>query len=116
MMRRSTRSELNKLRELVRFLMRDKNGKVLTCYFCHKPLIDDDHGKHDGTGRAAPISNPPTIHHKDVTWRQYHANKTLAHPLCHRRHEAKLVLHGNWRKLLHGENAKGIISIQKKAA
>lgn len=99
-MRKSTRRELNKSRELLRFLLRDR-----CCCFCKEPLIDDEDRIMDGEGRAKPIAILPTIHHHDpkhLGKKHTHAHrnqqkfeKRLAHPTCHRRYTATLSRWGN---------------------
>lgn len=88
-MRKSTRQELRKSREVLRFLLRDEK-----CYFCKKPLIREDSYCKDGDGQGSPIKNGhglPTIHHKDGNHdNDAPENKALAHDKCHRRFHAIL--------------------------
>jgi len=84
-MRKSTRQELRKLRELLRFLLRGKK-----CYFCRKPLIKDKSYAKDGDSQGSPISRRVTIHHKDGDHdNDALGNKKLAHTPCHKSHHMK---------------------------
>jgi len=85
-MRKSTRRELRKCRELLHFLLR---GKV--CFFCQKPLITGGSYAKDGDGQGSPISRGITIHHIDLNHdNDAEANKSLSHDTCHRSFHAKL--------------------------
>lgn len=88
-MRKSTRQELRKLREVVRFALHGKS-----CYFCHKPLIREESYAKDGDGQGSPVRNGhglPTIHHRDGNHdNDVESNKALAHDSCHRRFHAIL--------------------------
>lgn len=85
-MRKSTRQELRKLREVLRYALRKKN-----CYFCHKPLIDTKSYAKDGDGQGSPVRNI-TVHHKNGNHDDdREKNKALCHDKpCHRSHHAKL--------------------------
>jgi hypothetical protein len=85
-MRKSTRQELRKARELLRFLLRGKN-----CCFCHKALMNDESYAKDGDGQGSPISRLITIHHKDGDHsNDAQNNKKLAHRSCHLSYHTKL--------------------------
>lgn len=79
-MRKSTRQELRKCRELLHFLLRGK-----TCYFCGKSLDDVESYAKDGDGQGSPIARNITIHHKDLDHdNDAESNKALSHSTCHR--------------------------------
>lgn len=85
-MRKSTRQELRKCRELLRYLLRGKK-----CFFCNKPLIEDESYAKDGDGQGSPIKDVPTIHHIDGDHaNDSEKNKAPAHDGCHRSYHAKL--------------------------
>ena len=89
-MRKSTRQELRKCRELIRHLIR---GKI--CWFCKKPLMDDESYAKDGDGQGSPISRLITIHHKDGNHKNDEKkNKKLAHTSCHKSYHMK----ERWKK------------------
>jgi len=84
-MRKSTRQELRKCRELIRFLIRDK-----CCCFCHKPLMDDESYAKDGDGQGSPIARRITIHHVDGNHENdAQNNKRLSHTSCHLSYHAR---------------------------
>lgn len=84
-MRKSTRRELRKLRELVYHLL---DGKI--CCFCFLPLIDTD-GVQFGSGDGPPLSDKVTIHHRDGCHENNErSNRRLAHARCHKSHHARL--------------------------
>jgi hypothetical protein len=87
-MRRSTKRELAKLREIVRFVLRDQ-----CCVFCHKPLLENcGDVQTDGDGRGRPVNADLTIHHADGDHEnQKRSNKRLAHQKCHKSHHAKIA-------------------------
>jgi hypothetical protein len=82
-MRKSSRSELNKLREIVAFMIDTRK-----CPGCRKALID---GKTrfaawllEGTGRGVPLDPKAfSIHHSPRTGRG-----SIWHYICHMREEA----------------------------
>lgn len=87
----STRRELYKLRELVHFLLygagasrRDgATGRVL-CFFCDRPLLDDDFVAH-GNASGPRFAGDGTIHHVDGDHENNDmANKALCHRTCHK--------------------------------
>jgi hypothetical protein len=81
-MRKSTRQELRKCRELLRFTLRGKK-----CWFCRKPLMDDVSYAKDGDGQGSPIARTITVHHKDGDHQNDdQENKVLVHTTCHKRH------------------------------
>ncbi|HTA46398.1 MAG TPA: hypothetical protein VK789_28340 [Bryobacteraceae bacterium] len=85
-MRKSSRRELNKLRELLWFFVRGKR-----CYFCKRPLSPAEKTIRDGDGRAEPFSALDiTIHHKNGDHDdKARVNETLAHSSCHKAHHAR---------------------------
>ena len=83
-MRKSTRRELNKLRELVAYLLRDRK-----CCFCHRVITDHD-GATDGEGRGRPLTDRITIHHRNqVHHDKRRSNERLAHQTCHKSFHAR---------------------------
>ena len=85
-MRKSTRRELRKLRELVRVLL---DGKV--CCFCKEPLLDNTDFL-PGNGEGFQIGEQISIHHRDGN----HGNNDprnlkFVHRTCHKRHHARLT-------------------------
>src|SRR5437870_5456590 len=83
-MRKSTRQELRKCREIVRFLLRGRG-----CFFCRKPLIEEESYCVDGDGQGSPLGQLPTIHHIDENHdNDDEKNKALAHVSCHKRYHA----------------------------
>ena len=85
-MRKSTRQELRKLRELVW-----EAFEGVSCYFCHEPLLTgsnlykDGHGSGDGTKTAEMLEI--TIHHRDGNHHnQEKRNRKPCHSRCHRSH------------------------------
>ncbi len=90
-MRKSTRRELGKARELCwHFLEQER------CYFCGKLLVEEVDLEF-GLATAPPIPVEITIHHKDEESNrkkfsavdQSKANRTLAHRRCHKAYDAK---------------------------
>jgi hypothetical protein len=70
---------LNKLRELVAYLLRDRK-----CCFCHG-LLTDHAGATDGDERGRPITDRITIHHRNGKHHDKRgANERLAHQSCHK--------------------------------
>lgn len=82
-MRKSTRSELNKLRELVHYLLAERK-----CCFCKQPLIEVPDGWVPGTGSGPPLKAKVAVHHKDG-WEDPVKDTQLCHRKCHLRHHAK---------------------------
>lgn len=79
-MRRSTRLELAKLRELAHFLLQGK-----CCFFCKKPLITTINRVPHGDGNGSPINRLITIHHVDGDHsNDARSNKRLVHTTCHK--------------------------------
>lgn len=79
-MRKSTRQELRKCRELLHFLLR---GKL--CFFCKTALHTNGSYAKDGDGQGSPIARNITIHHIDLDHdNDAESNKALAHSACHR--------------------------------
>ncbi len=95
-MRKSTRSELNKLRELFWYFIHGKR-----CAICKEKFVEDDvytlHRHGDGTG--APLSMRLTIHHKNGDHDDNErSNHGLVHATCHRRYHANKPCTYDWRK------------------
>lgn len=85
-MRKSTRQELRKCRELLHFMLRDR-----CCFFCKKPLLTTGSYAKDGDGQGSPIARNITIHHKDHNHgNDERANKRLSHSSCHRSYHMRL--------------------------
>jgi len=93
-MRKSTRQELRKCRELLRHVLRGK-----TCYFykrkgfpdCPGLLIVDKSYAKDGDGQGSPIARTITIHHKNGNHEDdRQSNKAPCHTGCHKRHHMLL--------------------------
>jgi hypothetical protein len=82
-MRRSTRQELRKLREICRDLL---DGKA--CMFCHEPLLDTDNHYGHGDGEGSPFSATDlTLHHKDGDHsNNAKKNRVWVHRRCHKSH------------------------------
>jgi len=84
-MRKSTRQELRKLREILRFLLRGK-----CCFFCKRKLISAKSYAKDGDGQGSPISRQLTIHHVNGNHSDdRRENKRLTHQRCHRSYEKR---------------------------
>jgi hypothetical protein len=90
-MRKSTRSELRMLREMMWHF-----GLTTKCYFCHKPLLkfhNDITGAnepHFGDRECPPVKTVLTIHHKNEDHKDDRAkNRRPCHSSCHRRHHMK---------------------------
>jgi hypothetical protein len=90
-MRKSTRQELRKCREIIRFILRGKK-----CWFygrknhpdCKGLLIHSKSYAKDGDGQGSPVRSI-TIHHIDSNHgNDRDNNKALVHDSCHRRHHA----------------------------
>lgn len=101
-MRKSTRQELRKLRELVRVLLEGK-----CCFFCKKVLLVDGQvwiGNADGS----PLQSRLTWHHIDGEHdNNERANLRLSHTDCHKSyHMRKLHRDGHFKrarnKRVHG--------------
>lgn len=97
-MRPSIRRELNKSRELLRFMLR---GKL--CYFCHGALIEAEKVVRDGDGTAEPLAVAVTIHHLNGDHGDSSAGNTaLAHTACHKSHHAKHMVRAGGKFLKQG--------------
>jgi hypothetical protein len=90
-MRKSTRQELRKLRELCQHFLED-----MTCMFCHEPLVGGKNHYGHGDGEGSPLDIELTIHHKDGNHRNNaKKNRKVVHRRCHKsfhmaeRHAAK---------------------------
>lgn len=78
-MRKSTRQELRKLREIVHELLEGMN-----CYFCHEPLLPKNHHGH-GDGEASPIDTDLALHHRDGNHSNNEkSNRKWSHRRCHK--------------------------------
>lgn len=89
-MRKSTRQELRKLREIVRECLDGKN-----CFFCHKPLLRTPNYHGHGDGEGSPINTDLALHHKDGNHSNNEkSNRKWSHRPCHKRHHMKL----RWRE------------------
>ncbi len=90
-MRKSTRRELNKARELIWHFLEGER-----CFFC-KELLAEQPEIEFGLAQGPPIPVEITIHHKDEESNrkkfsavdQSKANRTLAHRRCHKAYDAK---------------------------
>src|SRR3954452_15661328 len=97
-MRKSTRQELRKLREMVRWAYAD-----VVCCFCHEPLLsnestlwdDEDEDEEDeivdayapGDGESSPMNTDVTLHHLDGDHsNNLRSNHAWAHRRCHKSH------------------------------
>lgn len=79
-MRRSTRQELRKLRELVRHFLEDVN-----CCFCKEPMLDSTNCYNHGDGEGSPFDVGITIHHADGNHsNNAKRNRKIAHTRCHK--------------------------------
>jgi hypothetical protein len=95
-MRKSTRQELRKLREIVREVFeitKDSPEKGVSvnrlCFFCNEPLIDGENSYHPGDGEGSPIDSLMefTLHHKDGNHsNNKHSNRKWSHRRCHKSH------------------------------
>ena len=84
-MRRSTRRELHKLREIVHVLLAGR-----TCPFCKAPLLTTENTYKVGESRGAPVNADLTWHHKDGDhYNDDRANLALTHDTCHRAYHAR---------------------------
>lgn len=84
-MRRSTRRELHKLREIVHVLLAPK-----TCMFCKAPLITTENSYKVGEARGGPVNSDLTWHHKDGDhFNDDPSNLALTHDTCHRAYHAR---------------------------
>jgi hypothetical protein len=83
-MRKSTRRELRKLRELVRVLLDGKR-----CCFCKEPLVDNTDFL-PGNGEGFQISEQITIHHRNGLHEDNRqSNLRFCHRSCHKKHHAR---------------------------
>lgn len=89
-MRRSTRQELRKLRELVWEAYEGVN-----CYFCREPLLEGEnlYGNGNGDGTKTDQMMEITVHHRDGD----HYNNTAGnHKPCHRRCHKSFHMKERW--------------------
>lgn len=85
-MRKSTRRELRKLRELVHLLLAAKR-----CCFCRKPLVEVEDGW-QGSGDGPQLAAKVTIHHKNGDHDDNRpSNHALCHQTCHKSHHMKIT-------------------------
>lgn len=94
-MRKSTRQELRKLREMVRWAY-----AAAICYFCHESLLgsdpefdsDDEDGETTdayapGDGESSPMDSDVTLHHINGDHSDNRrCNHAWAHRRCHKSH------------------------------
>ena len=92
-MRKSIRSELRMLREMVWHF-----GLVTKCCFCKKPLLkfhNDITGAIEpefGESSCPPVKTKLAIHHKNENHKDNrNKNRRPCHSRCHRRHHIKLM-------------------------
>lgn len=108
-MRRSTKSELRMLREVVHYF-----GRRTKCFFCHQPLLEAPSASF-GHRDHAPIRTRLCIHHVDED-RENNQDSNLkpAHSRCHKRfHARKQTREGNKFK---GETMKTKKGSEEKLA
>jgi hypothetical protein len=87
-MRKSTRRELAKLREIALHFL---DG--VRCFFCRKLLLPDGvlESHEPGSGRGVPLYLAITEHHVNGNHDDNRrSNRVWAHRTCHRRHHASL--------------------------
>jgi hypothetical protein len=93
-MRRSTRQELRKLREIAREIL---DGK--TCLFCKELLISEDNSYGHGDGEGSPFATDLTLHHRDGDHSNNDKrNRVWTHRRCHKSYHLTLR-HKQNRKL-----------------
>lgn len=82
-MRRSTRQELRKLREIVREVF-----EGVDCYFCKESLLNGDGKNHygHGDGEGSPVRMTElTLHHRDGNHHNNEKrNRVWSHRRCHK--------------------------------
>ncbi len=85
-MRRSTKSELRMLREIVWHFCTIKK-----CFFCKQPLLEmTEKEMRFGRRDFPPVKVKLAIHHEDENRRNNsRENRKPAHSKCHRRHHIK---------------------------
>jgi len=85
-MRRSTKSELRMLREIVWHI-----GTIKKCFFCKKPLLDPGATAIEfGERNCPPVTIRIAIHHKNEDHEDNRPeNRKLAHSKCHRRYHIR---------------------------
>ena len=100
MMRKSTRRELRKLRELVHVLAR---GKV--CCFCGLPLLSNARDGFQGNADGPRLVDRITVHHGNGDHSDNAPeNHELAHRRCHKQH------HGRQRRRTPVQVDFGVVS------
>jgi len=79
-MRKSTRQELRKLREIVREVFEDR-----LCPFCKEPMITEDNCYNHGDGESSPFDIDWALHHKDGNHSNNEKrNRVWTHRRCHK--------------------------------
>lgn len=79
-MRRSTRQELRKLREIVREVFED-----VQCGLCKEPLLDSENCYNHGDGEGSPVRAGLTLHHRDGNHNNNaKKNRQWVHTRCHK--------------------------------
>src|SRR5208283_319162 len=85
-MRKSIRSELRMLRELVWHI-----GIHERCYFCGKRLLEDTGTLKFGERSCPPVKVALVIHHRNHKHEDNQTrNRKLAHSSCHKRYHIQL--------------------------
>ena len=111
-MQKAIRRELNKARELLRFMLRGQ-----TCYFCHGLLIEPEKVIRDGDGTAEPLAIAVCIHHISGDHDDNSpVNTTMAHTSCHKSHHAKHMVRAGGKFLRQGKAVLVDVSKRRKAA
>ncbi len=81
-MRKSTRQELRKLREIVREAFEDR-----LCPFCKEPMISEANAYNHGDGESSPFDVDWSLHHKDGNhYNNEKRNRVWSHRRCHKAH------------------------------
>jgi hypothetical protein len=79
-MRKSTRQELRKLREIVREVF---DG--VDCRLCKEPLLDSENCYNHGDGEGSPFEVGLTLHHRDGNHSNNdRRNRVWVHTRCHK--------------------------------
>lgn len=79
-MRRSTRQELRKLREIVREVFEDR-----LCPFCKESMLDTEDCSAPGNGDGSPFNVEWSLHHKDGDHHNNErSNRVWSHRRCHK--------------------------------
>lgn len=101
MMTATSRKEMNKLREVVHFLLTCtlENNAVVTpggtrivCYFCRKNLMEDEEWNKHGNSTGPKLAAKITIHHIDDNHdNNVDENKALCHRSCHKGYHRRIA-------------------------